>query len=216
MVRAPHCPLSGHRLSPVNGEFAFARLGRAGSSSPAILLGHALCCGRSMAGASPSARSPPCFGPSVSGQGSSIRAPYPSTSRSETPSTRTGFTGIWRVPGGHTISFDGVRVKSLRWFRPEKAATVRTDLDEAGTRVREALSAAIGSRASGQRVALLLTGVRDSGAWRLPLWMQASRRNDHLSDRPGLEAVGARIIGVPGAPPRVRVDERVGANLAWG
>ena len=60
-----------------------------------------------------------------------------------------------------TLSFDGTRVRSLRWFRPETAAIMATDLDEAGARVREALAAAIGSRAPGQRVALLLTGGRD-------------------------------------------------------
>jgi asparagine synthetase B (glutamine-hydrolysing) len=157
--------LPGRRLSPVNGEFAFAHLGKGG-----LLLARDPVGTRPLFWSIDGARV--AFGPDPAllralGFGSDVvdpRAVSIYLTFGDTMDARTGFTGIWRVPGGHTISFDGTRVRSLRWFRPESAITVRADLDEAGARVREALAAAIGSRAPGQQIALLLTGGRDSGA----------------------------------------------------
>jgi asparagine synthetase B (glutamine-hydrolysing) len=157
--------LPGHRLSPINGEFAFAHLGEGG-----LLLARDPVGTRPLFWSIDGRRV--AFGPDPAllralGFGSEVvdpRAVSIYLTFGDTMDAQTGFTDVWRVPGGHTISFDGMRVRSLRWFRPETAVPVKMDLDEAGTRVREALAAALRSRAPGQRIALLLTGGRDSGA----------------------------------------------------
>ena len=210
--------LPGHRLSPVNGEFAFAHLGQGG-----LLLARDPVGTRPLFWSIDGRRV--AFGPDPAllralGFGSEVvdpRAVSIYLTFGDTMDARTGFTGIWRVPGGHTISFDGMRVRSLRWFRPETAVTVKTDLDEAGARVREALAGCYriprpgptGRAPSDRRQGLGSGGGCPCGC-RVPGGMH------HLSDRPGLGAVRARIVGVSGAPSRVRVDERVGANLARG
>ena len=77
----------------------------------------------------------------------------------------TAFAGVSRVRGGHWISFDlAGRVRRGRWFRPELVDEEPMSMEDAVPMVREAVVGAVASRTQGERVAILLSGGRDSGA----------------------------------------------------
>ncbi|HEX5911524.1 MAG TPA: asparagine synthase C-terminal domain-containing protein, partial [Rubrobacter sp.] len=69
---------------------------------------------------------------------------------------------VW---GGRWISFnlDG-RVRKGRWFHPERVRVESLRPGEAVKRVRDAVVGAVSSRTRGERVALSLSGGRDSGS----------------------------------------------------
>jgi asparagine synthetase B (glutamine-hydrolysing) len=85
------------------------------------------------------------------------------TSRDSTDE-RTAFLGVRRVLGGHWVAFhpDGSSAGG-RWFRPERIRESTSPLDALVLRARSAIRKATASRVGGRRVALLLTGGRDSG-----------------------------------------------------
>ena len=78
---------------------------------------------------------------------------------------RTFFAGVRRVLGGRwlTVDRDGL-MQGGRWFRPETIQIEETSLEEAASEVQEAIVDAVASRARGMRVAISLSGGRDSGA----------------------------------------------------
>jgi asparagine synthase (glutamine-hydrolysing) len=78
---------------------------------------------------------------------------------------RTFFAGVRRVLGGRwlTVDRDGL-MRTGRWFRPETIQVEKTSLEEAASGVQEAIVDAVASRARGMRVAISLSGGRDSGA----------------------------------------------------
>lgn len=76
---------------------------------------------------------------------------------------RTAFTGVRWLPGGTWRSFDvGGREDGGRWFRPEEVAQRELTLEEAAEEARVVIRAAVVSRAAGRKVALQLSGGRDS------------------------------------------------------
>lgn len=78
---------------------------------------------------------------------------------------RTSFAGVKRVPGGRWVAFDPLGgMRQGRWFRPESVSVHASSMQEASSRVRDAIVAAVESRTRGERSALLLSGGRDSGA----------------------------------------------------
>jgi asparagine synthase (glutamine-hydrolysing) len=77
----------------------------------------------------------------------------------------SAFHGVSRVPGGRWVAFDADgRSWRGRWFRPEDVDERRDPLEHFATDLRELLVRAATSRAGGNRVALALSGGRDSGA----------------------------------------------------
>jgi asparagine synthetase B (glutamine-hydrolysing) len=77
----------------------------------------------------------------------------------------TAFVGVQRVIGGTWVAFDlRGSVAKDRWFRPDRVSVETMSLAEASSRVREALVGAVATRAEGERVAIALSGGRDSGA----------------------------------------------------
>jgi asparagine synthase (glutamine-hydrolysing) len=78
---------------------------------------------------------------------------------------RTFFAGVRRVPGGRwlTLERDGL-MRTGRWFRPGAIQVEETSLEEAASGMQEAIIDAVASRARGRRVAISLSGGRDSGA----------------------------------------------------
>lgn len=78
---------------------------------------------------------------------------------------RTVFAGVLRVPGGRWLAFDSSReMRRGRWFRPEQVPVASVSLEEAASRVRDAVVDAVADRARGERTAVFLSGGRDSGA----------------------------------------------------
>lgn len=78
---------------------------------------------------------------------------------------RTVFAGVYRVPGGRWIAFDpSLRMRRGRWFRPERVLVESSSLEEAASRVRDAVVAAVAAREQGERTAISLSGGRDSAA----------------------------------------------------
>ena len=78
---------------------------------------------------------------------------------------RTPFAGVRRVEPGHAVRFDPRTGVTRRWFRPESIDTDEDlSLETAAGATREALVAAVASRCQGRRVALMLSGGRDSAA----------------------------------------------------
>ncbi|MBA3737249.1 MAG: hypothetical protein H0W97_01635 [Actinobacteria bacterium] len=77
----------------------------------------------------------------------------------------SAFHGVSRVPGGRWVAFDADgRSWRGRWFRPEDVDERRGSLEDFAIELRELLVEAVASRAEGNRVALALSGGRDSGA----------------------------------------------------
>jgi len=77
----------------------------------------------------------------------------------------SAFHNVRRVPGGRWVAFDADgRSWRGRWFRPEDVDERRGSLEDFAIELRELLVEAVASRAEGNRVALALSGGRDSGA----------------------------------------------------
>jgi len=78
---------------------------------------------------------------------------------------RTAFRGVHRLPGGTSIRLDADgHERRDTWFRPERIPQSPRDSREALERVRAAILSAVDSRSRDRRVAVLLSGGRDSGA----------------------------------------------------
>jgi asparagine synthetase B (glutamine-hydrolysing) len=86
------------------------------------------------------------------------------------PRGRTGFKDVFCVPPGSWLSVDlNGRTWEGRWFDPGQLAGPRLSTDEAVEATREAVLAALRSRAVGDVVGVSLSGGRDSGAIALAL-----------------------------------------------
>jgi asparagine synthetase B (glutamine-hydrolysing) len=78
---------------------------------------------------------------------------------------RTFFAGVRRVLGGRWLTVErGGLMHTGRWFRPETIQVEETSLEEAASAVKEAIVAAVASRARRRPVAISLSGGRDSAA----------------------------------------------------
>lgn len=84
--------------------------------------------------------------------------------RLDTEDERSGFRGVYRLPGGHCLRWRDDSFALGRWFRPERTGEQGGSLEHHAGLVREAVLASVVSRARGRRVALSLSGGRDSGA----------------------------------------------------
>jgi asparagine synthetase B (glutamine-hydrolysing) len=93
---------------------------------------------------------------------------------------RTSFAGVSRVGGGRWLRFDRDGAMTWgRWFRPERILEVDAPAARHADRLRDAVIASAGSRAARERVALSLSGGRDSGSMAIALSQAGVRAAAH-------------------------------------
>ncbi len=111
---------------------------------------------------------------------------------------RTPFEGVRRLVGGRWLEWTRHGLSYGRWFRPEDVAEQPWTELAAAERLADLLTDAVAEQAAGRRVALLLSGGRDSGAVAAAL-ARAGVVADcltHVSDVPGAtsEAAPAKAL----------------------
>jgi asparagine synthase (glutamine-hydrolysing) len=78
------------------------------------------------------------------------------------PAPRTAFRGVFRVPAGHRVVFEGGRLVASRWWRPDFHERSAQPLAALGEEFRSLLRESVRDRASGGSVGCFLSGGTDS------------------------------------------------------